>query len=186
MIHEYLSQGTEINSNNVTKRSYDMIIDCIKDMCINSNDYTFYCHNLGKFYSIYILKALIYYSTNNDNLKLKILRRDNIIKITIKIYHELRIYGITILNSLLVLNSSLRILGKFLNIKTIKGNLPYDWVTNNLHYKGPNNIGAEQLEYLKKLFPDNNMSCREALKMYLETDVLLLLRIVNSFKWVVL
>ena len=110
----------------------------------------FYCHNLGGFDIVFLLKALYRY---NDNLKLKenllskedketketpykikcILRDDKIIDIKVTRNKE----SFTIKDSYPMLPGSLSKLGKSFDVATIKSDFPYLFATeDNLFYTG--------------------------------------------------
>ena|ERR1700742_96496 len=94
------------------------------------NGYTIYIHNLGRFYSIFILKSLIL----NPNINLVPLWKDNsILSLTIN-YLEIKI---TLLDSFQLIPDNLEnILNSFKSI-TPKGKFPYSFVNkNNLFYIG--------------------------------------------------
>jgi hypothetical protein len=98
---------------------------------------TFYCHNLGGYDVIYILKILTRYNDNNNNdtkyIILPILREDKIIKLTIKKDNN----TLNILDSYCMLIKSLSGLAKDFGVETQKSLFPYKFsTTGNLFYKG--------------------------------------------------
>lgn len=99
---------------------------------------TFYCHNLGGYDVVFLLKILYNYNESivDNDLKYKIfpLLRDNkIIKLTIKKGK----YSLTILDSYCILTNNLNDLCKDFGIEIRKSVFPYKFSTQNyLNYKG--------------------------------------------------
>ena len=116
--------------------SSSLVLNMINELLRSKySDITFYCHNFGGFYVIFILKILNDYNDKNkDKYKiLPILRDDKIIKLTIKKDKA----SLTILDSYCVLTSNLYKLAKDFNVKTQKSYFPYKFYTqNHLFYKG--------------------------------------------------
>lgn len=124
--------------------SVKMVIDCLKYMLINYNNYTFYVHNLGGYDSIYLLNIIIKYNKfagdERDHIKFDLIYRDaNILKIRLGFKFNQKIYYINICDSLALLNMSLNNLCKTFNIpsKISKSVFPYNFVNfDNLNYVG--------------------------------------------------
>jgi hypothetical protein len=99
------------------------------------NNIKFYCHNLGGYDIVFILKILNEYNENNEDKYgiNTILRDDVIIKITIrKDNHKLEIG-----DSYCILTSSLDKLGKDFGTNAKKSYFPYQFaIENNLFYIG--------------------------------------------------
>lgn len=100
-------------------------------------DITFYCHNLGGYDVIFILKILNNYNDNKDNkekYKLSFRLRDNKV-IKLKITKDNK--SLVILDSYCVLTSSLKDLAEDFKVKTQKSVFPYEFSRqNHLFYKG--------------------------------------------------
>ena len=96
----------------------------------NLNGYTFYAHNLGRFDSIFILKALIF---NKGVELIPIWKDDAILSLTIK-YNK---FKITLLYSLQLTPGSLDNILISYDCDTKKGYFPYSFVNkDNLYYIG--------------------------------------------------
>ena len=181
--------NADIYDESCIYQGYNMLIECLKDMCVKANNYTFYCHNLSGFDSVYIISALIKYTRvkgSESDITFKIIRREaKVLKITVRYIDESgKESQIVILDSLLVLNASLRKLSQLFELEHQKGYLPYDWVSTNLNYIGPipQSFNDDVKAYLLELFPNGIMNTKIALKTYLDTDVRLLLIIMDKFK----
>ena len=96
-------------------------------------DITFYCHNLGRYDIVFLLKIL-YNENNIDKYNIScLLRNDNIIKVTIKKGNN----TLNILDSYCMLPNYLSKLGKDFKVENLKSLFPYKFSTqNNLFYKG--------------------------------------------------
>jgi len=94
------------------------------------DDYTIYVHNLGRFYSIFIIKSL----ANNKDITLIPVWKDNaIISLTIKHLDT----KIILLDSLQLIPGSLENILESFKCKIKKNYFPYKFVNNkNLFYKG--------------------------------------------------
>lgn len=138
---------------------------------------TFYCHNLGGFDVIFLIKVLVDYNETHENkYELSFKFRDNrILAITIsKNGHKL-----TIKDSYAILNSSLRNLAKSYDTprgaKFNKSYFPYKFSTeNNLFYVG-NTPTKSYYEGISQVDYDNlrsdNWSFKEETIKYLELDL---------------
>lgn len=111
------------------KNSNDMIISCIKELMIRKYDnYQVYIHNLSGFDANFLLKILV----NLGEVK-PIIHNNKIISITFKMNG----YVVTFKDSQQLLISSLRSLGLFFGVETLKSIFPYSFVNeNNLNYIG--------------------------------------------------
>lgn len=100
--------------------SEDLVITMINELLrLKYKNITFYCHNLGGYDIVFILKILYNYNDNNKDNSYKIqciLRDDKIIKTIITKGSN----SISILDSYCMLTSSLQDLGKSFNVDTIK------------------------------------------------------------------
>lgn len=100
------------------------------------SDVIFYCHNLGGYDIVFILKALYIYNAENPNDKYEIsciLRDDKIIKVKISKNKN----SFTILDSYTMLPDKLSKLGANFDVATIKSNFPYKFaVQDHLFYEG--------------------------------------------------
>jgi hypothetical protein len=96
----------------------------------NLNGYTFYAHNQGRFYSIFIIKSLI---LNKDISITPVWKDNNILSLTIK-HTDIQI---KMLDSLQLIPGSLDNILKSFNCETKKGYFPYEFVNkDNLYYIG--------------------------------------------------
>jgi len=132
------------------------------------NGYTFYVHNLGRFYLIFIFKSLIL----NKNISMTPIWKDNaIISLKFK-YNQI---SITLLDSLQLISGSLEGILKSFNCKVQKGYFPYEFVKNNNFFY----IGDKpSIEYYKnitelgyKSIPTNNWSLKKETLKYLKSDI---------------
>lgn len=135
---------------------------------------TFYCHNLGGFDIIFLLKMLVDHnkvnSINKYDLSFKF--RDNKI-LSITIWKGLN--KLTIKDSYTILNSSLRNLALVYNCENIKGYFPYSFSSNDtLFYVGvtPNisyfeNISQSEYDNLLS----SNWSHKDESLKYLSQDL---------------
>lgn len=142
--HIYYVDKEDMNSDKIVLKMVDELLRT------KYSDITFYCHNLGGYDVVFLLKVLYNYNDRNED-KYKIsplLKDDNIIKVVISKGYK----SFTIVDSYSILNSSLAKLGKDFEVSTIKTYFPYKFATRgNLFYKGVtpdinyyNNITMEQ------------------------------------------
>ncbi len=130
----YVDSVDNINSTEIVLRLVD---ELLRNKYENTN---FYCHNLGGFDVVFILKILMKYNEiHTDNpYKISTICRDNkILKITIsrKINDKLKSFAIK--DSYALLNNSLDKLAKSFNLSMHKGLFPYKLSKeNNLFYTG--------------------------------------------------
>ena len=100
---------------------------------------TFYCHNLGNYDIVFILKVLYRHNevNNNEYIIDCILREDKIIKVTICKKIDTVTRKLTILDSYCWLNNSLKDLGNIFGVDTKKSYFPYKFSTEKtLFYTG--------------------------------------------------
>jgi len=144
----------------------------------NLDGYTFYVHNLGRFDSVFIMRAL----TLNDTFNIIPTWKDNsILSITIK-YLNMKIF---LLDSLKLIPGSLENILKSFNCVTQKSKFPYKAVNkNSLYYKGNkpekkfyNNISDQ--DYLT--IPENNWDLKLETLKFLKSDVEGLLEALTKF-----
>jgi len=144
----------------------------------NLNEYTFYVHNLGRFDSVFIIKAL----TKNQFFSVTPIWKDNaILSLTIKYLNT----KITLLDSLQLIPGTLDSVLKSFNCVTQKGHFPYKIVNKkNLFYIGNrpdkfyyNNISDK--DYLG--IPEKNWNLKVETLKYLKSDVEGLLEAVTKF-----
>jgi len=96
---------------------------------------TFYCHNLGGFHVVFMLKILVDYNVvNSEQYKFEVKHRDNsILSITI---HKGK-NKVTIRDSLVMFNSSLSSLAKSYECHYQKSYFPFKFASlDNLSYVG--------------------------------------------------
>lgn len=98
------------------------------------SDITFYCHNLGGYDVVFIIKTLYTYNLKHKIYNIHPTLKDNkVIKLTIKKDDN----SLNILDSYSMLTSSLEKLGKDFGVKTLKSVFPYKFSTqDHLFYKG--------------------------------------------------
>lgn len=145
-VHEIYALGfrTKLDSEPVVyyindKYDSDTLVLTMIDELLRSkySDITFYCHNLGGYDVIFILKILNNYNDNKDNkekYKLSFRLRDNKV-IKLKITKDNK--SLVILDSYCVLTSSLKDLAEDFEVKTQKSVFPYEFSRqNHLFYKG--------------------------------------------------
>jgi DNA polymerase type B, organellar and viral len=169
-----------------------LIKECIDAMLITKyNNFTFYCHNLGKYDSIFIHGILsdINKELGQEYYMMKSLFRDNsLLKLEIKLRKSYNNFvKITLVDSLNLLNMSLDKLSKEFNVGE-KGIFPYTFVNRNtLFYIGQ----TPHIDYYNHIQPDEyekltksiwNLK-KETIK-YLNNDIVSLLNIMNEFSWV--
>ncbi len=113
------------------KDSSTLVLSTIDELLRSKySDITFYCHNLGGYDVVFILKILYDYNESilDNDLKYKIfpiLRDDKIIKLTIKKGK----YSLTILDSYCILNNNFRDLCVDFGIDIGKSLFPYKFST---------------------------------------------------------
>jgi len=180
--------------------SEKVVLDCINGMLDKKyHNYVFYAHNLSGFDGPFLLKCLLDYNDRHrtsmytlDN----IFRDNRIISMTIskrlyssdknKIDTKGKLVKITILDSFLMLNSSLSKLGSSYEVEVLKGNFPHSFAApSTLFYKGvtPNKIHFNSIkdeDYLKiqTHLWDFKIECL----IYLEDDLKSLYLIMKKFK----
>jgi len=144
------------------------------------NGYTFYAHNLGRFDSIFIIKALI----ENKNIKLTPIWKDNsILSLKIK-YNNIEI---VLLDSLQLISGSLGDILDSFNCTIKKSQFPYSFVNkDNLFYIGEkpskfyfNNIS--DLDY--NSIPNDNWDLKKETLNYLKSDIEGLLEALVKFNY---
>lgn len=121
---------------------------------------TFYCHNLGGYDAVFILKALLSYNeVNKDVYKIStVLRLNNIIKLVISKEVNGVKHTVTILDSYAILTTGLDKLAKSFGLGIRKGSFPYKFsIKENLFYEGSN--------------PDISMYNNITPEMYIESKV---------------
>lgn len=146
---------------------------------------TFYCHNLGGFDIVFILKVLCNYNDRHADKKDQYiikcsLRDDKIIKV--KITKDSK--SIIILDSYAMLSQSLSTLASSFDLATIKSKFPYKFSTeNNLFYIGSipelkyyEDISKEEYEYIYV----NEWSFKDETIKYLSNDLLSLHEILTK------
>ena len=174
--------NTELSYIELGETSYSFVYNFFWRLFMypkNLDGYTFYVHNLGRFDSIFIIKAL----TKINSFTVILIWKDNaILSLTIK-YLEIKI---TLLDSLQLIPGNLENILKSFNCKTQKGLFPYKVVNKkSLFYIGDkpakkyfNNISDQ--EYLK--IPNCNWDLQKETLKYLKSDTEGLLEVVLKFK----
>jgi|ERR1700742_1220462 len=166
------------NSEELLLRLFDSIFDKINGLrSKRSSNYTFYTHNMGRFDGLFILKSII----QNPNYNVKPFFKDNtLMKIQIK--NNISKNYITILDSYLLLPSSLRNLLVAYKCDLLKGTLPYRFINkDNLYYIGskpPKEFyDISNKDY--KLIPLKDWNLQEEVLKYLNVDVKGLLKVLK-------
>ena len=190
-IQNVYAAGWAINDTFKTKKFYyiqkdanslDLVKNMIYDLANNLeiDGYTFYAHNLGRFDSVFLIKACILL----DDIEIIPKWKENkILSITIK--NNANKCKFKILDSIQLINGSLDSLCKSFDIKHKKGIFPHNFInkdrlfyigdTPDFHYFKNMNINI-----YNKIKSDNWNLKDEALK-YLESDVLGLLEVMLKF-----
>lgn len=141
----------------------------------------FYCHNLGKYDIVFILKTLYLFNEtttpyNQYNISLT-LKDNRIIKCVI---HKNK-HSLVLLDNYPILPKKLADLGDDFNVSTLKSKFPYKFsLEDNLFYVGTtptrnyyDNISVNEYRNLFKI----NWSFKEETLLYLEKDLLCLYEI---------
>ena len=184
----YIDKNT-LDSNKVI---YDLIEEMFK---YKYRDTKFYCHNLGGFDVLFIIKALLEYKSDNHNIKYDldvICRKDVILKIEItrillvnkKKDGEVKNNKISISDSYAILTDSLKNLSIKYDVNTIKGDFPHSFANKDTlfyigntperkHYKG---VSLDDY----KSISINNWSFKDQSLLYLEKDLYCLYQVLNK------
>lgn len=175
--NKFKTQLFYINKNETSEQ---FIIRIFKSILINKNlnGYTFYVHILGRFYSIFIIKALIL----SDKFSITPVWKDNSILSLIVKYND---FEIILLDSLLLIPGTLNNILIFLNYDINKEHFPYSFVNkDNLYYIGSKpsiehytNISNSDYQNI----PDNNWNLEQETLNYLKLDVEGLLEALTKF-----
>ena len=124
--------------DNTTLDSDKIVLDMINELLRPKyNNITFYCHNLGGYDIVFILKVLNNYNDiNADQYKIScVLRKDKVIKVTISKSYNKITHQFTIFDSYCMLNDSLYNLSNKFEVETIKTKFPYSFAKEkNLYY----------------------------------------------------
>jgi len=145
--NKFVPYAVEWYTQNNTKQYYledyidyqSMIIASFRDLLIKENhNVTVYIHNNKNFDGIYILNSLL----RTEDIKIKpFFNKGKMISITLTLNSGIKNKSITITlkDSLSLLPSSLRKLGKSYGVETLKGIFPYNFVNKNnfSNYIGP-------------------------------------------------
>jgi hypothetical protein len=180
---------TKMFYKEVGQSSSDLIIECLKSMLIPAyHNYKFYVHNLYNYDSIFILNAILDYNKVNDNyFKINTIFRDNrIIKLTISIkVGKQTNRKITLVDSYLLLNDSLKNLGNTFECVDTKGFFPYNFIKEDkLYYIGetPDISYYTNMNYDEyKILKSDNWDCKYETLKYLNKDLDLLMDIIDKF-----
>ena len=159
------------------KNSDNLIISCLDGMLVEKyNGYTFYVHNLRKFDIYFILHALIKVDNvypNKYQFKDNIVYRDgDIISIKISTKINGKTYSIKLVDSLLLLQSSLDKLCKTFNTNVKKTYFPYTFVNkHNLWYIGNKPDIKYYKDVIYKSIEEDNENMDECKKMFIITNI---------------
>lgn len=127
-INKYFYIEEAESSLNVVKRTIESIFEHPE-----LDGYTFFAHNLGRFDSLFLIRAAV----EMEDITIKPIWKDNSI-ISLSIKHKKSKQKIKILDSIQFIKGSLREILESFNCKVRKDYFPYRFVNkNNLFYKGP-------------------------------------------------
>ena len=120
-----------------TLNSSKLILDFVNELMRPKYDKVkFYCHNLGGFDIVFILKVLLTYNDNNEDNKYNVscvLRDEKILKV--KITKDK--LSLTISDSYAIMPNKLSNLGKDFEVATLKSKFPYKFaIQDHLFYEG--------------------------------------------------
>ena len=162
--------------------STKIIHKCLTEMLKpKHNKNLFYVHNLGKFDSVFLIKALIHFNKTSEGVNNPYLyevetRNSDILKLIIKRKNNNRMTSIVLKDSAAILPSTLRDLCKNFQVNTEKGFFPYNFCTKDtLFYVGKtpsinyyNNITQEEYNSLYK----EVWSLKNECLLYLNKDLI--------------
>ena len=120
------------NALNTSEIILDMVNELLK---LKYSNIVFYCHNLGGYDIVFILKVLYTYNhSHEDKYAIYcVLRDDKIIKVTTGKAK----YSFNIVDSYCMLTDKLVVLGESFEVETVKSIFPYKFSTeNHLFYVG--------------------------------------------------
>ena len=176
----YVDSRNNINSSEIV---LELVDELLRDKYNNIN---FYCHNLGGFDVVFLLKTILDFNTlqaKDSQYKIKtVFRDDKILKITISKNINGNVKSFSIKDSYAMLNNSLEKLGASFNIYVSKGLFPYRFSKEeNLFYVGVtpdinyyNDISKS--EYSKLI--TSNWSFKDETIKYLKLDLLVLYEVI--------
>lgn len=174
----------DMDSDNVIYKLLDKLFES------KYEGYTFYCHNLGDYDSVYIIRSILRYNQANKDNKYVIdfiCRKSNkVLKLTIEKKVNNKTKKVKILDSIAILNDDLKSLCEKYNIdKTkVKGNFPHAFSqTRNLFYIGntPDFSYYEDMSFDDyKLLVKKDWSFKDELLLYLEKDLYSLYEILKK------
>lgn len=120
-------------ANDKRKDSGKVVFDLLEEMFLYKyEDFTFYCHNLGGYDSVFLISAIynlnLDYKDNNNfspyHLDI-ICRKDRLLKLTISKKVNKKVKKVKILDSFAMLPESLKSLGKKFDVGIKKGDFPH-------------------------------------------------------------
>jgi len=183
--------GWAINDSNKTNKFYyiekdgnslDVVKNIITDLANNTeiNGYTFYAHNLGRFDSVFLIKACILL----EDIDIKPKWKDNKI-LSITIYNKKNKCKFKVLDSIQMINGSLDSLCKSFEINHKKGIFPHNFINKDrLFYIGE----TPDHKYFKNMpinlynsIKSNHWNLKSESLKYLEKDVMGLLEVMIKF-----
>jgi len=159
-----------------------VVKNILNDLANNTdiNGYTFYAHNLGRFDSVFLIKACILL----DDIDIKPKWKDNKI-LSISILNKRNKCKFKILDSIQLINGSLDALCKSFEINHKKGIFPHNFINKDrLFYIGntPDHIYFKNMPIkLYNKIKSNNWDLKSEALKYLEKDVLGLLEVMLKF-----
>lgn len=159
--------------------SDQMFISCFKDLIV-TNPGVVYVHNLSRFDKFFIRSILYKEFKVSDKYK-----DINILWMKLSIKIDNKVYSLTLKDSILLIQGSLRELGEKYNVDTLKSDFPYKFVNkNNLDYIGdkPDISYYEDISLEKyNTIPNEKWDIRFETLKYLENDLRCLYQIVSKF-----
>lgn len=183
----YINDTSELNTgDDIIKKLFDDLFDHIDTQKKNRNGYTLFAHNLGRFDSVFIIKAL-----SKAGYGLLPRWKDNDI-LCIKIIDKKRKLYVKLLDSIKMVPASLDSLLKSYNCTINKGMFPHKFVKNNtLFYKGNKPhlkfyVDDYKINDTIKIEYNNlpeNFDLKVECLSYLDKDIMGLLEVVNKLSF---
>ena len=167
---------------NKDSNSLDLVKNIITDLANNKdiNGYTFYAHNLGRFDSVFLIKACLLM----EDIDIKPKWKDNKI-LSITISNKKNKIKFKLLDSIQMINGSLDSIFKSFEINYKKGIFPHNFVNKDtLFYSGvtPDFVYFKNMPLkIYNTMKSNNWNLKDEALIYLEKDVMGLLDVMIKF-----
>lgn len=181
---------SNINLKDLEKQSDLLVISCINEMLRSKyHNYTFYCHNFGKYDLVFIWKVLLQYNLDKGFEIYKIIptyRDTRVIKLELKTIINNKLHKFSILDSMNFFDMALDKLAIEFDVETKKDFYPYTFITpQTLNYTGK----TPDLSFYNKLnikeynsnFIKNNWNTKDETENYLIKDLKALLQIIDKY-----